>query len=166
MDSEIANATLRAVRRIMRATDTGSRKLAAATGLTPSQLLVLREIDARAGATPGSVANSLQFSHATITAIVDRLVALGLVLRERSERDKRQIHLAATPEGHRRVAEAPDLLQEKFAERFALLPSWEQAMILAGAERLAQVLGAEAIDAAPLLDTGAIDRVDAAPRSD
>ncbi|HRE35414.1 MAG TPA: MarR family transcriptional regulator, partial [Sphingopyxis terrae] len=44
MESEIANATLRALRRILRATETGSRKLGAATGLTPSQLLVLRDV--------------------------------------------------------------------------------------------------------------------------
>src|SRR3546814_10627994 len=76
MQTEIANATLKALRRILRATDRGSRKLAAATGLTPSQLLVLREVEARDEVTPGSIAQRLQFSHATITAIADRLVAL------------------------------------------------------------------------------------------
>ena len=60
MESEIANATLRALRRILRATETGSRKLGAATGLTPSQLLVLREVAGAQGATPGQVAQRLQ----------------------------------------------------------------------------------------------------------
>jgi DNA-binding MarR family transcriptional regulator len=161
MDTEIANATLKALRRILRATDRGSRKLAAATGLTPSQLLVLREVEARDEVTPGSIAQRLQFSHATITAITDRLVALGLVTRTRSDRDKRQMLLGATPEGRRRLADAPDMLQEIFAYRFAALPAWEQAMILAGAERLATILGAEDIDAAPLLDAGLIDRAGA-----
>jgi DNA-binding MarR family transcriptional regulator len=161
MDTEIANATLKALRRILRATDRGSRKLAAATGLTPSQLLVLREVEARDEVTPGSIAQRLQFSHATITAITDRLVALDLVTRTRSDRDKRQMLLGATPEGRRRLADAPDMLQEIFAYRFAALPAWEQAMILAGAERLATILGAEDIDAAPLLDAGLIDRAGA-----
>ena len=93
-----------------------------------------------------------------ITAIVDRLVAMELVTRTRSERDKRQMLLTATDAGQRRVAEAPDMLQQIFADRFAALPAWEQAMILAATERLAIVLGAADIDAAPLLDTGAIDR--------
>jgi DNA-binding MarR family transcriptional regulator len=161
MDTEIANATLKALRRILRATDRGSRKLAAATGLTPSQLLVLREVETRDAVTPGSIAQRLQFSHATITAITDRLVALGLVTRTRSDRDKRQMLLGVTPEGRRRLADAPDMLQEIFAHRFAALPAWEQAMILAGAERLATILGAEDIDAAPLLDAGLIDRAGA-----
>lgn len=158
METEIANATLKALRRILRATDRGSRKLAAATGLTPSQLLVLREVEAQDKVTPGAIAQRLQFSHATITAITDRLVALGLITRTRSDRDKRQMLLDATDEGRQRLSDAPDMLQEVFADRFAALPAWEQAMILAGTERLAGILGAEDIDAAPLLDAGLIDR--------
>lgn len=158
MESEIANATLKALRRILRATEGGSRKLAVATGLTPSQMLVLREVDAHAEVTPGAIARQLQFSQATITAIVDRLVSLGLAARTRSDRDKRQILLSATAEGRRRVAEAPDMLQETFTGRFAALPPWEQAMILACTERMAALLGAAEMDVAPLLDSGAIDR--------
>ena len=158
MESEISNATLRALRRILRATENGNRRLAAATGLTPSQLLVLREIDASSATTPGQIAQHLQFGHATITAIVDRLVALDLVTRTRGERDRRQVMLRVTTEGVRRMADAPDMLQQIFTDRFAALPTREQAMILAGAERLAIILGAEKLDAAPLLDTGLIDR--------
>ena len=158
MESEIANATLKALRRVLRAAEGGTRRLAATTGLTPSQLLVLREIDGGEDVTPGVVAQRLQFSHATITAIVDRLVALHLVTRSRSDQDKRRILLEATPEGRRRLVEAPDMLQEIFGIRFSALPAWEQAMILAGTERLADILGAGDMDAAPLLDAGAIDR--------
>lgn len=162
MESEIANTTLKALRRVLQATEGGSRKLAAATGLTPSQMLVLREVDAHAEVTPGAIARKLQFSQATITAVVDRLVALDLAARTRSDRDKRQILLSTTAEGRRRVAEAPDMLQEIFTGRFGALPPWEQAMILASTERLAALLGAGEMDAAPLLDSGAIDRAGAA----
>jgi DNA-binding MarR family transcriptional regulator len=158
MESEIANATLKALRRVLRAAEGGTRRLAATTGLTPSQLLVLREIDGGEDVTPGVVAQRLQFSHATITAIVDRLVALHLVTRARSDRDKRRMLLEATSEGRRRLVEAPDMLQEIFGVRFSALPAWEQAMILAGTERLADILGVGDMDAAPLLDAGPIDR--------
>lgn len=158
MESEIANATLKALRRVLRAAEGGTRRLAATTGLTPSQLLVLREIDGGEDVTPGVVAQRLQFSHATITAIVDRLVALHLVTRSRSDQDKRRILLEATSQGRRRLGEAPDMLQEIFGVRFSALPAWEQAMILAGTERLADILGAGDMDAAPLLDAGPIDR--------
>ena len=158
MNSEIASLTLRALRRVLRATEIGSRQLASTTGLTPSQLLVLREIDIRGSAMPSAVAQTLQFSQATITAIVDRLVALGFVQRQRGERDKRQIHLTLLPDGSKALAGAPDPLQMRFIDRFDALPAWEQAMILAAAEKLAVLMDADTIDAAPLLDGGRIDR--------
>jgi len=158
MDPDISNLTLRAVRRILRAIETGNRKLASATGLTPSQLLVLREIEARDRPTPSVIANALQFSQATISAIVDRLVALGFVERQRDEKDKRQVILRCQENGRAALDAAPDVLQLDFRERFDALESWEQAMILAAVERLSTILDAQDIDAAPLLDSGVIDR--------
>ena len=158
MDTDLTSASLRALRRILRAADLGSRKLASATGLAPSHLLVLREIEQRGETTPSVLATALQFGQATITNIVDRLEAGSLVTRQRSGQDKRQIILTVTDAGRAMIERAPDLLQTRFSERFADLPGWERAMILAALERLGALLGAEAIDAAPLLDSGAIDR--------
>lgn len=158
MATEIASLTLRALRRVLRATEIGRRQLAATTGLTPSQLLVLREIDMRGSATPGTIAQALQFNQATITTIVDRLVALGFVQRQRGEKDKRQFHLSTLAGGKAALADAPDPLQMIFTDRFVALPPWEQAMILAAVERLATLMDAQDIDAAPLLDSGLIDR--------
>jgi DNA-binding MarR family transcriptional regulator len=158
MVTEIASLTLRALRRVMRATEIGSRQLAVATGLTPSQLLVLREIDTRGSTTPRTIAQALQFSQATITTIVDRLEFLGFVQRRRSDKDKRQFHLSVLPAGKAAIADAPDPLQMTFTDRFMALPPWEQAMILAAVERLATLMDAQDIDAAPLLDSGPIDR--------
>jgi DNA-binding MarR family transcriptional regulator len=158
MEAQITNAALRAIRRILRAADLGGRRLATETGLTPSQLLVLQEIERRGQTTPGAVAAVLQFGQATVTNLVDRLVATGLATRHRSERDKRQVLLRITPTGREVLDAAPDLLQERFRDRFEALPSWEQAMVLAALERLCQILGAAEIDAAPLIDGGPIDR--------
>ena len=158
MDTDLTSASLRALRRILRAADLGSRKLASATGLAPSHLLVLREIEQRGETTPSVLATALQFGQATITNIVDRLEAGSLVTRQRSGQDKRQIILTVTDAGRAMIERAPDLLQTRFSERFADLPAWERAMILAALERLGALLGAEAFDAAPLLDSGAIDR--------
>ncbi|MFA7441159.1 MAG: MarR family transcriptional regulator [Sphingomonadaceae bacterium] len=159
MPDEITSAALKAIRRILRAADQGSRKLAAATGLTPSQLLVLQEISRFDEITPGAIAATLQFGQATVTNIVDRLESAGLASRQRNERDKRQMLLRATPAGRSMLESAPDLLQNRFQESFTTLPAWERAMILAALERLGELLDASEIDAAPLLDVGIIDRV-------
>ena len=158
MDKQITDQTLRALRRILRAADQGGRKLAVATGLTPSQLMVLQQIERSDATTPGSVAASLKFGQATVTNIVDRLEAAGFVTRQRNERDKRQIFLRLTAAGRRVLDQAPDLLQEQFRDRFEGLPKWEQAMILAALEHLGALLDAGDIDAAPLIDGGVIDR--------
>ena len=158
MELDLTNAALRAIRRILRAADQGGRRLATETGLTPSQLLVLQEIERRGETTPSAIATSLQFGQATVTNLVDRLTAAGLATRRRGERDKRQMLLQATEAGKATLASAPDMLQARFRDRFAVLPAWEQAMILAALERLGLILDAADIDAAPLIDAGLIDR--------
>src|SRR3546814_379154 len=158
MEKQITNAVLRAIRRVLRATDQGGRKLAAATGLTPSQLLVLQEIERRGETTPSALAAALQFGQATVTNIVDRLETTGLATRRRSDRDKRQMLLRITADGQAMLEAAPDLLQNRFQDRFGILPAWEQAMILAALARLGELLDATDIDAAPLIDAGIIDR--------
>jgi DNA-binding MarR family transcriptional regulator len=158
MDRQITDQTLRALRRILRATDQGGRQLATATGLTPSQLMVLQQIERSGATTPSAVAASLKFGQATVTNIVDRLEAAGYATRQRNDRDKRQIDLRATEAGRAVLESAPDLLQVRFSERFVALPTWEQAMILAALERLGHLLDATEIDAAPLIDAGEIDR--------
>ncbi|WP_140984063.1 MarR family winged helix-turn-helix transcriptional regulator [Asticcacaulis tiandongensis] len=162
MDQPITSAALRAIRRVLRAADQGGRKLASVTGLTPSQLLVLQEIEQRGETLPSAVAASLQFGQATVTNIVDRLEAAKLVTRERGTSDKRQVVLRITEQGRAVLENAPDLLHKRFKIGFNQLPAWEQAMILAGLERLGELLDAGEIDAAPLIDSGVIDR-DLAP---
>lgn len=153
------DAALRGLRRIMRAAEMAERRLAAETGLTPSQLLLLQEVARRGEATPSSLAAAVQFSQATVTNLADRLEALGLVARRRGDQDRRQIWVSVTPKGRQILETAPDMLQAQFSGRFQNLPDWEQAMIVAMLERLGSLLDAEKIDAAPLLDTGRIDRV-------
>ena len=149
---------LRALRRILRASDLDNRRLAAATGLTLSQLLVLQEIDDRELTTPTALSAALGFTQPTITNICDRLESLGMISRERDADDMRRIKLATTDAGRAAIESAPDQLQHRFSKQFAALPRWEQAMILAGIERLGSILGVADNTAAPLFDHGAISR--------
>lgn len=158
MSDDLTTSALKALRRILRAADLGNRQLAAETGLTPSQLLVLLEIGERGETSPTELSTALQFGQATVTNIVDRLEAGGLVARSRRGEDKRRVFLTVTEAGQRTIETAPDMLQARFSAGFAALAVWEQAMILAGLGRLSEILGVAARDAAPLLDMGEIDR--------
>ncbi len=151
-------SALRAIRRLLRAAEMGERQLATATGLTPSQLVVLQEVARHGETTAGAIATAVQFSQATVTNLVDRLVERGFVVRSRRERDRRQVWVSITTEGRAALLSAPDMLQDQFQSRFENLADWEQAMIVAMLERLTGLLNVDQIDAAPVIDAGAIDR--------
>lgn len=147
-----------ALRQIQRRTEQASKRLAAMAGLTPSQLLVLQILSERGGeVSVGEVSKMTQLKHATITSLVDKLVARGLLSRRRCEDDRRRVWLTLMPEGQAAITSAPDLLQDTFESRFDGLPDWHQAMLVSSLERIAALLDAEDMEAAPILDIGALD---------
>ena len=148
--------TLIALRRIMRAIDLHSKSLERSAGLTVPQLLVLQALEGPEGRSVGNIAQEVHLSQGTVTAIIDRLEVKQLVARQRSQQDRRKVRVTLTDAGRAKVSEAPAMLQEGFVSRFEALPSWEQKMLAASLERIAQLLDAEHVDAAPILDTGEI----------
>ncbi len=147
-----------ALRRVIRATDLHSKYLVKTTGLTAPQILILQTIHDKGEQTIGSLANDVSLSQATVTSILDRLESKGLVLRERSKEDKRKVYARLTPDAYRVLENAPLPLQEQFAQQFEELQAWEQTMIISALQRIAQMMDAEDIDAAPVLDVGLLDR--------
>jgi DNA-binding MarR family transcriptional regulator len=77
-------------------------------GLSLTGFGALRRIADAPGerATMGEVAEALGLSRAGVTNTVNRLVAEGLVLRERAEGDRRLLHARLTPAGRERVVAA------------------------------------------------------------
>lgn len=148
--------SLIALRRILRATELYARDLAQAAGLTPAQLRVLQIVNGRDSATPKTLAREMGVSQATVTSLVDKLVARGLVTRVASTVDRRQTDVVITPEGHRTMTEAPDALQQRYVRAFERLEDWEQAQLVSSLERVAAMLNAETIDASPVLTMGEI----------
>ncbi|MEM7327565.1 MAG: MarR family winged helix-turn-helix transcriptional regulator [Pseudomonadota bacterium] len=146
-----------ALRQIQRRTEQASKKLAVQAGLTPSQLLVMQILSERSEISAGEISNLTQLKHATITSLVDKLVARGLAARRRCEEDRRRVWLKLLPDGEAMITSAPDLLQQTFQTRFEGLPDWHQSMLVSSLERIAALLDAEDLDAAPVLDIGALD---------
>ena len=79
-----------------------SEREAAQCGLTPQQHQALLAIRAapRGRATVGHVAERLILKPHSATGLVDRLEALGLVLRRLSEQDRRRALLELTEQAH------------------------------------------------------------------
>jgi DNA-binding MarR family transcriptional regulator len=150
--------SLIALRRIIRATALHERDLAQAAGMTPATLRVLQILRGRpeGSATPKALATQMGVAQATITALVDKLVAAGQVVRQRSETDRRQTNVLITATGRAAVDDAPDALQQRFVRAFEQMQDWEQAQLVSSLERVAAMLDAEDIDASPVLTTGEI----------
>jgi DNA-binding MarR family transcriptional regulator len=140
-----------AIRRIMRAVDLHSRHLVDEFGLTGPQLALLKAVQRLAPATPGGLARELSLSPATVTGILSRLEARGLVLRRLGDVDRRTIRVELTRAGAVLVGDAPSLLQERFRRELAQIQDWEQHQILSVLQRIAAMMGAEGLDASPHL---------------
>ena len=154
---------LTALRRIIRATEFGSRRLARETGLTSSQMIVLRLLGENEE-TPGAISIRIGLTQATVTALVDKLEERGLVARRRGKDDRRHVWIALTAAGRTLLAGMPTHPQTLFQLAFTELADWEQAMMVATLERIASMLNAENILAGPVLELGDLtDREPPAP---
>jgi DNA-binding MarR family transcriptional regulator len=144
------------LRQVIRAIGIHSKQLNKKSGLTGPQLMVMIKIAQLDGPMAKQVANDINLSPATVTSIVDRLEAKQLVVRKRSQLDKRKVELYLSLAGKHRLEEAPKPLQEHFIKRYQALESWEQSQLLSSVERIASMMDAEELDAAPVLMVGQI----------
>ncbi|MAB10308.1 MarR family winged helix-turn-helix transcriptional regulator [Hyphomonas sp.] len=139
-------------------TELASKRLARTAGLTPSQLSVLRILTEFPEVSAGYLAQATQLKHATITSLIDKLEARGLISRRKCDEDKRRVWLRLLPAGKAALADAPDPLHQIFSERFNTLPDWQQAMLIASLEQVTNLLDAENLEAAPVLQMGELDK--------
>ena len=151
---------LTALRRIIRATEFGSKRLAQNTGLTNSQLIVLRLLG-QGEETPGAISAQIGLTQATVTALVDKLEQRDLVARRRGKDDRRHVWIALTTSGRELLGGMPSNPQTLFQKAFEDLADWEQAMMVATLERIATMLNAESIHAGPVLELGDLTGPDA-----
>ncbi len=154
MEQHMTDDVLMVLRRITRAIDLHSRSLVSRYGLTVPQLVMLKELQESGRMPVGELSRRIHLSAATVTSILGRLVARGLILRERSDEDRRVVLVAISDEGRQAVLDAPGLLQDRFTQEFEMLQSWEQSQLLSSLQRVAAMMDAEDLDAAPLLSPG------------
>lgn len=152
---------LTSLRRVIRAIDLHSRQLVKTASVTGPQLRLLQLIRSQQGGTVKELADAMSLSQATVTSIMDRLESRDLIARVRSQTDKRKIHPQLTASGNALLDTAPTPLQDSFVRKFDQLHSWEQHMIIASLQRVAEMMDAEEIDASPFLDIGSLDRAEA-----
>ena len=154
------DTSLVAIRRILRATEDYGRNLARDAGLTAVQLRVLQIVAETGNCHPSEIANRMGVSQATISVLIKKLQNYGLLERQQSVADRRQIDLTITDAGKARLDAAPNALQQRYVQQFESLPEWEQSMIVSVLERVAMMLDEGKYDASPVLATGEIAKVE------
>jgi DNA-binding MarR family transcriptional regulator len=142
------------LRRIIRAIELHSRKLATDYGITGPQLVCLVTIREEEPLTIKNLAQSAYLSASTVVGIVDRLEEKGLATRIRSVSDRRAVQISITEKGRILLASAPSPIQESLAQALEGLPEEEKVSIALALEKVVDLMEARGIDAAPVLETG------------
>jgi DNA-binding MarR family transcriptional regulator len=146
-----------ALRRITRAIDLRSRLLLQDHGLTAPQLTALQAIARLEPVAAGTIADRIHLARPTVTGILDRLEKRGLINRVRGQRDRRSVEISLSDEGRAVLDRAPSLLQDQFRDKLLRLPEWERTQILATLQRIADMMDATKIEAAPVLSSELAD---------
>ena len=97
-----------------------------ALGITYPQYLVLLVLWERDGVRVGEVGERLMLETSTLTPLLKRLEALGLVTRMRSPSDERQVIISLTPKGRDLRAKAAGVPERMFAATGCSLPEIQE----------------------------------------
>ena len=154
--NETADEIISTLRQIIRAIDLQSKKLTKKYGLTGPQLIVMKEIRKYPEKPISEISRLVSLSQATVTSILDRLEQQGFAVRQRSEIDKRKVHIRLTEKADTILKSNPSLLQEEFTQEIEKVEDWEKYMMLSSLKRLATMMNAETINAPPVLVSGPI----------
>ena len=103
-------------------------KAARSVGLEPQQymgLLALRGLPPGQEPTIRSLAERLQIQHHSAVELVDRMERRGLFRRERSSRDRRQVHVFVTARGEKLLSR---LVRHRIAELRVSAPELARAL--------------------------------------
>ena len=114
-----------------------------ATGITGSQFFVLQKIDSKGRMTVSEVAEKLSVSLSAITALVDRLVQAGLVVRGRDEQDRRLVWLEATDQGREILGKCIESRRQVAVKYFGVLTEADLQKLLEIYEKVLATMKAE-----------------------
>lgn len=152
-DSASADATqvLIWLRRLIRAIDIHSKRVAKRSGLTVPQIVILQAVATLGEVTANRLSAEVDLSPPTVSTILERLESRGHIERYRSPTDRRVVHTRLTTQGRRALRRAPPLLQDSFGEAFARLGRRDRERIVGALSDVAKMMGAAEIEASPLL---------------
>lgn len=98
-----------------------------AEGISKGEFWALHLVSSLESASVSSVARHLSVSAPTVCANVDQLEAAGLVRRQRSSRDRREVEISLTPKGRRVEARVWSEISRTLVRAAAAIPTEDLA---------------------------------------
>lgn len=117
-----AGRALDNLRRLVRALRVSSHAIERRADVTGAQLFVLRELDAEPQLSIRRLAERTLTDPSSVSVVVARLVARGLVARRRDPSDRRRVVLSLTRRGRALLASAPEPVQVRLVAALRALP--------------------------------------------
>lgn len=133
---------MHALRRLLRALEINSRRLAAETGVTSAQLSCMKMLDLKDVDTATEVARRVHLSPSTVVGILDRLEDRKYITRKRDGRDRRVVRVNLTREGKTLVRKTPHPVRNLLEHQRNGLTVMDAGHIADALEKLVVVLGA------------------------
>jgi DNA-binding MarR family transcriptional regulator len=133
------------LRRIVRALRQADAKSRAHGGIPSAQLFVLRQLRHKPSLSIGELCQATLTSQSSVSEVVARLEANGLLQRTKDSGDGRRAALALTPAGHKVLEESPQPFQEKLVSSLRRLSTDDQQALARG--MTAWIEEAEIVDA-------------------
>ncbi|MBP1729440.1 MAG: transcriptional regulator, MarR family [Deltaproteobacteria bacterium] len=133
------------IRRVFQVVNEHSKLIERETGLSGSQLWAMKVIDNAATIKPSELARRMYLHPATVVGLIDRLVKRGLVVRTRSETDRRIVEIALTEKGMILLTSAPQVPQGLLVRGLENLSTERILMVAEGLDELVKILGAEGL---------------------
>ncbi|HEX5386126.1 MAG TPA: MarR family transcriptional regulator [Gemmatimonadales bacterium] len=135
------------LRRIVKALEVYSKEVQRAYGLTGPQLWALKVLARKGPLAAGALAQVLVVHQSSLSALLHRLEARGLVRRSRDRADRRVVRVALTPRGVTLAERAPEAAQGRLLHALRRMPAGERERIDAAVARLVGAMEAHDIDA-------------------
>lgn len=144
---EDAELALQDLRRLVQGIRTTSYAVERSFGITGAQLFVLRELALEPGASIRRLADRTLTDPSSVSVVVGRLVARGLVARTRDATDGRKSALVVSKKGATLLARAPEPFQNRLVAVLSGLPKARLRVLGDALRQLADALQLEHTEA-------------------
>jgi DNA-binding MarR family transcriptional regulator len=131
------------LRKLVQASELYSKYLQKNYGVTQHQLSCLLALFDRGPLPESKLAQTILVKPSTITGVIDRLEQKGLVVRERSARDRRIVNIQLTVIGNKLVKQAPPPIQPAIINGLKDLSERENIKVVDSLETIVSMLEEE-----------------------